>query len=171
MKKKVQMNIEGEKISQSQILSIKNIRLPGSKDLLQNWTIPKVDPKTIYLISTFNFTQRSCIKFLEKNIPIHSNRESLNLFSKSLTLQHREEFNYLHVCLVQDAVKPFFRLGLDIAVLISLRDKRHEDFSNSLLGMVQSNQENGPIYFNCYQNFTLALQDSHILSALMLDLQ
>ena len=141
------------------------------EDQLQNWTIPKVDPKTIYQISTFNFTQRSCIKFSEKNIPIHSNRESLNLFSKSLILQHREEFNYLHVGLVQVAVKPLFRLGLDIPVLISLRDKRHEDFSNSLLGMVQSNLENGPVYFNCYPNFTLSLHDPHILSALMLDLQ
>ena len=40
------------------------------EDQLQNWT----DPKTIYQISIFNFTQRSCIKFSEKNIPIHSNR-------------------------------------------------------------------------------------------------
>ena len=116
------------------------------EDQLKNWTIPKVDPN-------------------------HSNRESLNLFSRSLILQHREEFNYLHVGLVQAAVKPLFRLGLDIPVLISLRDKRHEDFSNSLLGMVQSNLENGPVYFNCYPNFTLSLHDPHILLALMLDLQ
>ena len=62
-------------------------------------------------------------------------------------------------------------LGLDIPVLISLRDKRHEDFSNYLLGMVQSNLENGPVYFNCYPNFTLSLNNPHILSALMLDLR
>ena len=73
MKKKVQMNIEGEKISQSQILSIKNIRLPGS-NITPKLDYSKGNPKTIYQISTFNFTQRSCIKFLEKNIPIHSNR-------------------------------------------------------------------------------------------------
>ena len=37
------------------------------EDQLKNWTIPKVDPKTIYQISTFNFTQRSCIKFSEEH--------------------------------------------------------------------------------------------------------
>ena len=37
--------------------------------------------------------------------------------------------------------------------------------------MVQSNLDNRPVYFNCYPNFTLSLNNPHILSALMLDLR
>ena len=156
------MNIGEEKISLSQILSIKNIIVQESfiKFLGKNILIHN-HKESLNLFSKSLTLQ---------NIPIHSNREFLNLFSKSLIL-HREEFNYLHVGLVQVAVKPLFKLGLDIPVHISLRDKRHEDFSNSLLGMIQSNSENELIYFNCYPNFALSLNDPHILSALMLDLE
>ena len=87
-------------------------------------------------------------------------------FQKKYILQqinvHHEEINYLHVGLVRVAIKPIFRLGHCIIVLISLRNKRHEDFSNFLLTMVQPNLDNGPIYFHCYPNFIISLNDPHI---------
>lgn len=93
----------------------------------------------------------------------------LNLFPERSILQHREEFKYLHIGLVQVGVKPF-KLGIDSPVLVTLRDKRHLNYSNSLLATLQSNLKNGPAYFNCRPNFTVSLQDPHILSTLTLDI-
>ena len=63
-----------------------------------------------------------------------------------------------------------FRLELDTPVLTILRDKRHKDFSNSLLGIIESNLANDPVYFNCFPNFMVSLDDPHILKTLSLDI-
>ena len=122
----------------------------------KNWrSTPKLDFQRYILKLSPKFRPPILLKDYASNSQIiSSNRKFLNLFSKSLILQHREEFNYLHVGLVQVAVKPWFKLGLDTQ---SLSPYEMRDFSNSLLGMVQSNLENGSNYFNCYPNFTLSV--------------
>lgn len=66
--------------------------------------------------------------------------ESIFLFAHEELMKLRREFNYLHVGVVQIALKPPFRLGLDTPILAILGDKRHEReiFSDSLLGIVES---------------------------------
>ena len=117
-KKKIQKNTEEEKIWPSQILSIKNSTLRELKMNSKIGLSTKFWSSILlkYLVSTFS----------RKNISIHSDRESLNFFSKSLILQHREKFNYFHVDFVLVDVKPLLKLGLNIPVLNSLPEKRHE---------------------------------------------
>ena len=62
-----------------------------------------------------------------------------------------------------------FRSGLDTSILAILRDKRHNDFLNSLLGIIESNLANNPIYFNCFPNFMISLDDPQILKSLSLE--
>lgn len=50
-----------------------------------------------------------------------------------------------------------------------LRDKILLKFEDSLLGAVQSNLCNGPIYFNCAPNFQVSLPDPTILNTLVLN--
>nr|KAJ0194607.1 hypothetical protein LSAT_V11C800399100 [Lactuca sativa] len=68
-------------------------------------------------------------------------------------------------------MSPLFRKGIDAPVLLILRDKRHKDFQNSILAMAETNIANGPIYFNCYPNFSVGLFDKNILDTLVLTIE
>ena len=57
--------------------------------------------------------------------------------------------------MVQVAIKPLFGLGLDITIFLSLRNARHLDFYNLIRALAKSNIANGPIYLNCYPNFSV----------------
>ncbi|KAA0032917.1 hypothetical protein E5676_scaffold384G003470 [Cucumis melo var. makuwa] len=74
-----------------------------------------------------------------------------------------------HIGCVQVALKPLFREGLDVPVYLALRDKRHLRFTPSLLGIVQSNLEQGPVYFICRPGLTVSLQDKNIMGTISLD--
>ena len=51
---------------------------------------------------------------------LNQNLESLQLLSQNTINHHRKKFNYIHIRLVQVAIKPLFRLGLDIPVFVCL---------------------------------------------------
>ena len=76
----------------------------------------------------------------------------------------------MHIGLVQVAVKPLTRKGVNAFVLMCLRDARFKDFRTSILGMITSSLFDGPIYFNCYPDITLTLDDPNIVKALNLDI-
>ena len=50
------------------------------------------------------------------------------------------------------------------------RDARFKDFRTSILGRITSSLFGGPIYFNCYPNITLALDDPNIVKVLTLNI-
>uniref|UniRef100_A0A9I9DXD9 Uncharacterized protein n=1 Tax=Cucumis melo TaxID=3656 RepID=A0A9I9DXD9_CUCME len=92
-----------------------------------------------------------------------------NLLPKETLFRVKEKFKYLNIECVQVALKPLFREGLDVPVYLALRDKRHLKFTPSLLGIVQSNLEQGPVYFNCRLGLTVSLQDKNIMDTLCVD--
>ena len=51
-----------------------------------------------------------------------------------------------------------------------LRDTRFKDFHTSILGMITSSLFDDPVYFNCYPDITLALDDSNIIKTLTLNI-
>ena len=59
--------------------------------------------------------------------------------------------------LVQVVVKPLTWKGINAFVLMCLRDARFKYFHTSILGMITSSLFDGPVYFNCYPDLTLAL--------------
>ncbi|XP_055822031.1 uncharacterized protein LOC129890517 [Solanum dulcamara] len=62
-------------------------------------------------------------------------------------IRYQKEFKFLHIDLVQVAVKPLFRKGLNIPICMLLRDDRLLNFDDSLLGVLESNLANGPVYY------------------------
>ena len=61
--------------------------------------------------------------------------------------------------------------GLNNSVLTCTRDKRHRSFTDSLLSCVESTLSEGPIYFNCFPNFTVHLYDHNVIKSLLVDLK
>ena len=51
-----------------------------------------------------------------------------------------------------------------------LRDVRFKNFKDSILGMITASLYDGPVYFNCYLDLTLALDDPNIVKALTLNI-
>ncbi|KAI8547513.1 hypothetical protein RHMOL_Rhmol07G0201700 [Rhododendron molle] len=72
--------------------------------------------------------------------------------------------------LIQVAIKPLSRTGLNSSVLLSLRDSRFTVYSDSLLGLLESSLHNGQVYFNCYPDLPLSLKNKNILKALTLNI-
>ena len=50
-----------------------------------------------------------------------------------------------------------------------LRDARFKKFYDSILGMIIASLYDGPVYFDCYPDISLALDDPNIVKALTLN--
>jgi len=61
-------------------------------------------------------------------------------------------------------------MGIDVTVLMCLRDITHNKFEYSLIGTVETSLGQGPVYFNCYPNKTVSRMDRNILNSLFLNI-
>ncbi|XLU26974.1 hypothetical protein S245_063040, partial [Arachis hypogaea] len=97
--------------------------------------------------------------------------EEFHLLTKQSVREHARHYKYLHIGCVQVAVKPLIREGLNASILMCLRDIRHNDFQDSLIGTVETSLGYGPVYFNCFPNKTVSLLDTNILDSLFLNIR
>ena len=72
--------------------------------------------------------------------------------------------------MVQVAIKPLTQKGINASVLMCLCDARFKNFKDSILGMIIASLYDGPVYFNCYPDLTLALDDPNIVKPLTLNI-
>ena len=70
--------------------------------------------------------------------------------------------------MIQVAAKPLTRLGLNTSIVMCLRDNRHLDYRDFIIGAVQAGLNDGPVYFQCFPNFTVRLRDADILDTVVL---
>ena len=135
----------------------------------QKWNIPKVDTKSIYrtiwVQNTFN--SQFNVRTVEQTYSISRTHEKCCLFNRrNINEFLAKKSNYLHIGLVQVAVKPLTRKGINASVLMCLKDARFKDFHTSILGMITSSPFDGPVYFNYYPDITLALDNPNIVKTL-----
>ena len=149
-----------------EIVTIENI-----EKHLNNWDIPKVGVSTVYNKGSFVLKSDYIIKTVEEALPITGEIMEVPLISQSLIDSYRQKYKYLHLGLVQIAIKPLTREGLNNSVLTCIRDNRHLSFTDSLLGCVESTLSEGPIYFNCFPNFSVHLHDHNVHRSLIVDLK
>ncbi|XP_021598814.1 uncharacterized protein LOC110604813 [Manihot esculenta] len=153
--------------------STKNKEILLAQDLdtsLNNWELPPISSDLIYK-SNFMYKSDYVIKTVEQATPVHGDMQSLSLLSEELIKRHQEKYSFLHIGMIQVAVKPATRLGINTTAMLCVRDKRHFKFNDSLLGVVESSLCDGPIFFQCYPNLTLSLTDPYILQTLILDIK
>ena len=135
--------------------------------------MPKQNIKELYKIGSFEFERDYRIKISENTHSIGSETETIELFDlRDLEQLQREKYKILHIGAIQVAAKPLTRLGLDKPICICLRDARHNQFQDSLLGLMQANTSFGPVYFTCYPSLELdCMNDQSIHKALTLNIQ
>ena len=92
------------------------------------WTIPKVDTKNVYKISWVENTFHSAYKVrtVEQIFSISKTHEKCCLFTKKNIGEFlaSKKFSYLHIGMVQVAIKPLTRKGINAFVLMCLHDAR-----------------------------------------------
>jgi hypothetical protein len=139
-----------------------------------DWNIPKVPSRDIYRKkwSLTVFKSEHHVKTVEQVYALSKEHETCQLFSPESIRKHKSDgHNYIHIGLVQIAVKPLTRKGLNASILLCLRDARFIDFSDSTLGVIASSLYNGPIHFDCYPDFIVSLSDLYMLKALTLNIK
>ncbi|KAK9983911.1 hypothetical protein SO802_033436 [Lithocarpus litseifolius] len=138
----------------------------------RRWNIPKVNIKTIYNTTWHKNTGFSQyrVRTVEQTFSISRHHEKCCLFSKKNINEFlATKLKYLHIGLVQVAVKPLIRKGINASALMCLRDARFKKFKDSILGMITASLYDGPIYFDIYPDICLALDDPNIVKALTLN--
>jgi hypothetical protein len=118
------------------------------------------------------FKSEHHVKTVEQVYASSKEHETCLLFSLESIRKHRSDgHNYIHIGLVQIAEKPLTRKWLNASVLLCLRDERFTNFSDITLGIIKSSLYNGPIHFDCYPDFTISLNEPHMLKSLLLNIK
>jgi hypothetical protein len=152
---------DNDRIKNSELIEYANVQ-----EQLNHWTIPPVRPSTIYGHGLFEFRSTMAVKTMEKTESIELNDKIINLIDRTDLLAHMRNYNYVHIGLVQIALKPLTLLGMDTCLQVTLRDGRCNNWRSSIMGAIETSLCHGPVYFNAYPNFTLSLTDRNIGEAL-----
>ena len=152
----------------------KEVSIVSSDKNWQDWKLPLVPQNKIYKKTTFSnltFLSNYTIKIVERTYSLKQSFETIQLLSHQEIDKNINNFSFIHFGLVQVAVKPLTRQGLNTSVFLGLRDGRFKIYQDALLGMVELSLYNGPIYFDCYPNFAVSLMDETMLKTLELDIE
>ncbi|GAV86628.1 LOW QUALITY PROTEIN: MP domain-containing protein, partial [Cephalotus follicularis] len=136
-----------------------------------NWKPPKISNKEIYKynpFNPFNFTER--IQTIEQTIKITKTQQNIQLLDEKTIKELAKNFKYIHL-LVQVTIKPLTRQRLNTSILACLRDARHLNFDDSLIGAIETSLCNGPVYFDGYPDLTISLTDKNILETLKINIK
>ncbi|XP_050919693.1 uncharacterized protein LOC127137264 [Lathyrus oleraceus] len=83
----------------------------------------------------------------------------------------REGYRYIHLGLIQIAIKLLHKLGLNTPIMLVLRDTHIKDFYNSTIAIVESNLNDGLVYFNFHPNYSMSLIDEFTKNSLVIYVQ
>ncbi|KAG5610977.1 hypothetical protein H5410_022258 [Solanum commersonii] len=140
---------------------LEEVDIPQNLDLLNKWTIPKVNIKTIYDYGWFDkISNKQLIKTTEQSLALNSSEQTIRLLNKRDVELYKSQYKILHIGMVQITFKPLTLKRLPETFLAALRDARNLNFRQSLM-----------VYFNAQPNLQLSLTDSNILDALTLNVK
>lgn len=114
---------------------------------------PKIQLGVLYELGTFEklgFVQS--VKTTKENLIINQNEMKLKLLTYNDINRYYNHYNHLHIRLAQITFKPLTLQGLPESFLAILRDAHNRIWKQYLMGIIQTNLINGPVYFNVYPN-------------------
>ena len=94
------------------------------------------------------------MKDREETFILDEEIQTINLLSKIVVEKQKKKCRYTHFGATQVALQPLTTSGLDCPVFTTFRGNRLRRHKDSLLAMIRTNILDGPIYFNCYQNYS-----------------
>ena len=114
------MNIEDNLIKGSRL---EEVDIPQNLDLLNKWTILKVDTRLIYDYGWFDkLSTKQVVKTTEQSLALNSDEQTIQLLNKKDIDLYKFRYNWMHIGMVQIAFKPLTLKGLPKTFLVALRD-------------------------------------------------
>ncbi|KAL6316353.1 hypothetical protein AAG906_017990 [Vitis piasezkii] len=114
------------------------INYPKVQNDLDDWKLPKVSKQEIYKKGTFKFFTDYTIKTSEMTVSLEQDDQVIRLLDKvSIDKHKRDGYNFIHFGMIQVAAKPLTRLGLNTAIVMCLRDNRHLEYRDSIIGAIR----------------------------------
>uniref|UniRef100_A0A3Q7IGU7 Uncharacterized protein n=1 Tax=Solanum lycopersicum TaxID=4081 RepID=A0A3Q7IGU7_SOLLC len=163
------MNIDDNNIKSTRL---EEVDIPQNLELLNKWTIPKVDTRLIYDYGWFDkLSTKQVVKTTEQSLALNSDEQIVQLLNKRDIDIYKSRYNWMHIGMVQIAFKPLTLKGLLETFLAALGDARNLDFSQSLMGSIEFTVAYGPVYLNTQPNLQLSLYNRNILDALTLNVK
>jgi len=131
---------------------------PLHQTIFVNWVMPRMDIDTLYKIDLFEFKKAYSVKIHEEAISLQSGMQTIGMINPVAITSHlKANYRFMHIGLVQVALKPLLKTGVNAPIYLALRDKRLRHYKPSLLAVIQTNVCKGPIFFNCCPNFMVDL--------------
>lgn len=135
------------------------------------WKYPKTPINKIYDKKIFDLFPNYTIKDLEETDTFTEHKRDVYIQPLCNLINLRRDYKFLHLGLIQVAIKPLARVGIGAPIVVCLRDDRHRDFHSSLLAMVELDSTNGPFYFNCSPNFAVPFKECVVSELLALQIK
>ncbi|KAG5615334.1 hypothetical protein H5410_015158 [Solanum commersonii] len=118
---------------------LEEVDIPQNLDLLNKWTISKVNIKTIYDYGWFDkISNKQLIKATEQSLALNSSEQTIRLLNKRDIEFYKSQYKFLHIGMVQIAFKPLTLKRLPETFLAALREARNLNFRQSLMGSIES---------------------------------
>ena len=106
---------------------------------------------------------------LEYSYPRTRTNSTIIILEQNMLDQHiKKGYNFIHLGLIQVAAKPNYRLGVNMPIMMLLRDIRLLQFKDYVIAVMESNLHDGPAFFNCYPNFSMDLNNLRMVKAIKL---
>ena len=83
----------------------------------------------------------------------------------------KHKTNYLHFGCIRVGISPLVQKGIDSYVLCTVRDMNHNKFIDSLIGCIVAPLSNGPVYFDCFGNFSVYTFEKNLGDILKLQIR
>ncbi|KNA17889.1 hypothetical protein SOVF_075820 [Spinacia oleracea] len=142
-----------------------------TKKRVDDWKFPKIPVNQVYKKKMFRIFTSYAVREVENTVTLreHEQNVTIHLLSERFLKGFiKKKHRYMHLGLVQIAIKPLQRDGLKAPIVICLRDSRQREFHNSLLSLVETDLSQGPFYFNCFPSFSFSLTDTYFSNVLIL---
>ena len=141
------------------------------------WVLPNIKPSEVYndlgiwhLKAATRITIKETVSSIEENservqlIPILNPKE-LQAEARKLGTQ------FLHLGCLRVGINALVHPGVDAYVLATVRDLTHNKYTDSLIGGIVAPLSNGPVWFDCYPNFSVSIFDETLVDILQLQIQ
>lgn len=141
-------------------------------DNLLKWKIPKVPTTKIYKRKPFTFFSDPSIKTKEETMSCENGSQAFWLISENpfmVGLNDKRFYTMLNVGMIQIGVKTLTtKIPSNASIILCVLDDRNDNFEASILGLVESNLSDGPMFFNIFPNITMSLFHPKLLESLVL---
>jgi hypothetical protein len=141
------------------------------------WKLPPISPSKVYQdLNMFHLKAVTRVFVKESVSRIQQNSD----VSQTISLINPKEVqkeakkhgtNFLHFGCIRIGINALVHKGIDAYVLCTVRDLTHNKFTDSLIGGIVAPLSNGPVYFDCYPNFSVYTFDENLADILKLQIR